>query len=47
MSWAAHDMAYRPLAVDVLRIEDGAVSEITAFTLDEKLLEALALPPRL
>jgi RNA polymerase sigma-70 factor (ECF subfamily) len=43
----AGDMVYRPLAVDVLRIEDGAVAEITAFTLDEKLLEALALPPRL
>ena len=43
----AGDTEYRPLAVDVLRIEDGAVAEITVFTLDEKLLEALALPPRL
>jgi RNA polymerase sigma-70 factor (ECF subfamily) len=43
----AGDTVYRPLAVDVLRIEDGVVVEITVFTLDEKLLEALALPPRL
>jgi RNA polymerase sigma-70 factor (ECF subfamily) len=43
----AGDTEYRPLAVDVLRIEDGVVAEITAFTLDDKLLEALALPPRL
>ena len=37
----------RPLAVDVLRIEDGVVGEITVFSLDEKLLEALGLPPTL
>jgi RNA polymerase sigma-70 factor, ECF subfamily len=43
----AGDTVYRPLAVDVLRIEDGAVAEITVFTLDEKLLEALSLPPTL
>ena len=43
----AGDSEYRPLAVDVLRIEDGAVAEITAFSLDEKLLEALGLPPKL
>ena len=43
----AGDTEYRPLAVDVLRIEDGVVGEITVFTLEEKLLEALGLPPRL
>jgi RNA polymerase sigma-70 factor, ECF subfamily len=43
----AGDTEYRPLAVDVLRIEDGAVAEITAFSLDETLLRALDLPPTL
>ncbi|MGH3064165.1 MAG: RNA polymerase subunit sigma-70, partial [Gaiellaceae bacterium] len=43
----AGDTVYRPLAVDVLRIEDGVVGEITVFSLDEKLLEALGLPPTL
>jgi RNA polymerase sigma-70 factor (ECF subfamily) len=38
---------YLPLALDVLRIEDGVVAEVVAFTLDEKLLDALALPQRL
>jgi hypothetical protein len=38
---------YRPLALDVLRIEDGVVGEITVFSLEEKLLEALGLPPTL
>jgi RNA polymerase sigma-70 factor (ECF subfamily) len=39
----AGDTEYRPLALDVLRIEDGAVAEITAFDL-EPLLDALGLP---
>ena len=43
----AGDTVYRPLAVDVLRIEDGVVGEITVFSLDETLLEALGLPPTL
>ena len=43
----AGDTEYRPLALDVLRIEDGVVGEITVFSLDEKLLEALGLPPTL
>ncbi len=43
----AGDTVYRPLAVDVLRVEDGAVAEITAFSLDEPLLAALGLPPTL
>jgi RNA polymerase sigma-70 factor (ECF subfamily) len=42
----AGDSEYRPLALDVLRIEDGAVAEVTAFPL-EPLLEALGLPPTL
>jgi len=42
----AGDTEYRPLALDVLRIEDGAVAEIIAFTL-RPLLKALGLPPRL
>ena len=43
----AGDTEYRPLAMDVLRIEDGVVAEIMAFTLDETLLTALGLPPTL
>ena len=39
----AGDTEYRPLALDVLRIEDEAIAEITAFPL-EPLLEALGLP---
>jgi RNA polymerase sigma-70 factor (ECF subfamily) len=39
----AGDTEYRPLALDVLRIEGDAVAEITAFPL-EPLLDALALP---
>jgi RNA polymerase sigma-70 factor (ECF subfamily) len=35
---------HRAFAIDVLRIEDGGVAEVIAFELDEKLLEALALP---
>jgi RNA polymerase sigma-70 factor, ECF subfamily len=38
---------YLPLALDVLRIEDGAIAEIVAFDLDEKLVEALDLPATL
>jgi RNA polymerase sigma-70 factor, ECF subfamily len=41
------DSEYKPLALDVLRIEEGAVSEITAFALDEPLLQALRLPRKL
>jgi RNA polymerase sigma-70 factor (ECF subfamily) len=36
-----------PLALDVLRIEEGVVSEILAFDLGRRLLEALDLPPKL
>jgi RNA polymerase sigma-70 factor, ECF subfamily len=39
----AGDTEYRPLALDVLGIEDDAVAEITVFPL-EPLLEALGLP---
>jgi RNA polymerase sigma-70 factor (ECF subfamily) len=39
----AGDTEYRPLALDVLRIEGDAVAEITVFPL-EPLLEALGLP---
>jgi RNA polymerase sigma-70 factor, ECF subfamily len=42
----AGDSEYRPLALDVLRIEGGAFAEVTAFPL-EPLLKALGLPPRL
>jgi len=42
----AGDTEYRPLALDVLRIEDGAVAEVIAFPL-EPLLEALGLPQTL
>ena len=38
---------YRPLAIDVLRIEAGQVVEITAFDLDDALLAGLGLPPTL
>jgi RNA polymerase sigma-70 factor, ECF subfamily len=40
----AGDTEYRPLALDVLRIDGDAVAEITVFPL-EPLLEALGLPP--
>jgi RNA polymerase sigma-70 factor (ECF subfamily) len=39
----AGDSEYRPLALDVLRVERGGVSEITVFPL-EPLLEVLRLP---
>ena len=42
----ADDDRYRPLAIDVLRIEAGRIVEITAFDL-EPFLDALALPPSL
>jgi RNA polymerase sigma-70 factor, ECF subfamily len=42
----AGDTEYRPLALDVLRIEEGAVAEVIAFPL-EPLLEPLGLPPKL
>jgi RNA polymerase sigma-70 factor (ECF subfamily) len=38
---------FRPLAVDVLRIEEGKVADIIVFSLDPPLLEALGLPPTL
>jgi RNA polymerase sigma-70 factor, ECF subfamily len=37
---------FRPLALDVLRIEDGAVAEIVVFPL-EPLIDALGLPQKL
>jgi RNA polymerase sigma-70 factor (ECF subfamily) len=43
----AGDTEYRPLALDVLRIEGDGVAEITAFPLLEPLLEALGLPQTL
>jgi RNA polymerase sigma-70 factor (ECF subfamily) len=36
---------YRALALDVLRIEDGAIAEIVAF--DGRLFASLGLPTRL
>ena len=39
------DDAYTPLAIDVLRIEEGAVKDITTF--DGALLRMFDLPPRL
>jgi RNA polymerase sigma-70 factor (ECF subfamily) len=42
----AGDSEYRPLALDVLRIEEGAVAEITVFPL-KPLLEVLGLPQTL
>jgi RNA polymerase sigma-70 factor (ECF subfamily) len=42
----AGDSAYRPLVLDVLRIEDDAVAEIAVFRL-EPLLEALGLPRKI
>jgi RNA polymerase sigma-70 factor (ECF subfamily) len=42
----AGDSEYRPLALDVLRIEEGAFSEITVFPL-KPLLEVLGLPQTL
>jgi RNA polymerase sigma-70 factor (ECF subfamily) len=41
------EAAFHPLALDVLRIEDGSVAEIVAFSLDAPLLQALGLPPTL
>jgi RNA polymerase sigma-70 factor (ECF subfamily) len=38
------DTAFRPLALDVLRIENGVVAEIVAFPLEPPLIEALGLP---
>jgi RNA polymerase sigma-70 factor (ECF subfamily) len=43
----AGDTEYRPLALDVLRLADGAVAEITVFPLLEQLVEALGLPSKL
>ena len=37
---------YRPIAVDVLRIEDGGIAEITTFSLG-RFVEELGLPPTL
>jgi RNA polymerase sigma-70 factor (ECF subfamily) len=42
----AGDSEYRPLALDVLRIEGDAVAEVIAFDL-APLLKSLGLPPRL
>jgi RNA polymerase sigma-70 factor, ECF subfamily len=41
------DSEYRPLALDVLRIEDGRFAEITVFPLLEPILKALDLPQTL
>jgi RNA polymerase sigma-70 factor (ECF subfamily) len=41
------ESSYRPLALDVLRIEDGAVAEIVAFPLEPPLIDALGLPEKL
>jgi RNA polymerase sigma-70 factor, ECF subfamily len=43
----AGDSEYRPLALDVLRIENGTVAEVIAFSLEPPLLKALGLPSRL
>jgi RNA polymerase sigma-70 factor (ECF subfamily) len=40
------DGEYRPLAIDVLRLQDGLVAEITTFGI-HGLLDAFALPPTL
>jgi RNA polymerase sigma-70 factor (ECF subfamily) len=40
------DTEFRPLAIDVLRIEDGMVADITAFTGDA-MFAAFGLPPTL
>ena len=42
----ANDVDFRPLTLDVLRIENGLIAEITAFAL-EPVREALGLPPTL
>ena len=41
------DVEYRAFALDVLRLEDGAVVEIIAFDLDAALVAALNIPPTL
>jgi len=38
------ESAFRPLALDVLSIEDGLVAEITTFSLEDRA-EAFGLPP--
>jgi RNA polymerase sigma-70 factor (ECF subfamily) len=43
---APGDADFKPLALDVLQIEDGKISEITGFPL-EPLIEALGLPPKI
>jgi RNA polymerase sigma-70 factor (ECF subfamily) len=43
---APGDSEHRPLALDLLRVEDGRVAEITSFVLPE-LFPALGLPPTL
>jgi RNA polymerase sigma-70 factor (ECF subfamily) len=43
----AGDSMYRPLALDVLRIEGGAFAEIIAFSLEPRLRDALGLPQTL
>ena len=40
------DTEYRPLALDVLRLEGGRVAEITTFVYPE-LFPAFGLPPKL
>jgi RNA polymerase sigma-70 factor (ECF subfamily) len=40
------DTEYRPLAIDVLRVQDGLIAEVTTFGI-KSLLDAFALPPTL
>jgi RNA polymerase sigma-70 factor (ECF subfamily) len=41
------ETTFRPLALDVLRFEEGRVADIIVFSLEPALLEALGLPPTL
>jgi RNA polymerase sigma-70 factor, ECF subfamily len=41
------ETTFRPLALDVLRLEEGRVAEIIVFSLDRPLVEALDLPASL
>lgn len=43
---APDESEYRPLAIDVLQIEDGVIAEVTAFPL-EPLVAAFGLRPKL
>jgi RNA polymerase sigma-70 factor (ECF subfamily) len=41
------ETAFHPLALDVLRLEEGRVADVIVFSLDPPLVEALGLPPTL